>query len=138
MPATLIVKQKAQHSQSGIFLLVSLLRSLPKRNTALLSHVRSTQTWHFTFSPLFYRVVFSTVPPNFQYRNEKKSSNPRAAFSRTIQCKTTPRWLNKFFFHFGTEKWEEQLKTLPKALRTQALTALTSNFGVVGLVQYAW
>ena len=26
-------------------------------------------------------------------------------------------------------------ETLPKALRTQALTALTSNFG---LVQYAW
>ena len=29
-------------------------------------------------------------------------------------------------------------KTLPKALRTQALTALTSNCGLVGLVQYAW
>ena len=29
-------------------------------------------------------------------------------------------------------------KTLPKALRTQALTALTSIFGLVGLVQYAW
>ena len=25
-------------------------------------------------------------------------------------------------------------KTLPKALRTQALTALTSNFGLVGMV----
>ena len=31
-----------------------------------------------------------------------------------------------------------QFETLPKALRTQALTALTSNFGLVGLVQYAW
>ena len=30
------------------------------------------------------------------------------------------------------------LETLPKALQTQALTALTSNFGLVGLVQYAW
>ena len=30
------------------------------------------------------------------------------------------------------------VKTLPKALRTQALTALTSTFGLVGLVQYAW
>ena len=30
------------------------------------------------------------------------------------------------------------LETLPKALRTQGLTALTSNFGLVGLVQYAW
>ena len=32
----------------------------------------------------------------------------------------------------------EQDETLPEALRTQALTALTSNFGLVGLVQYAW
>ena len=30
---------------------------------------------------------------------------------------------------------EIHLKTLPKALRTQALTSLTSNFGLVGL---AW
>ena len=30
------------------------------------------------------------------------------------------------------------LKKLPKALRTQVLTALTSSFGLVGLVQYAW
>ena len=29
-------------------------------------------------------------------------------------------------------------ETLPKALRTQGLTALTSNFGLVGLVQYIW
>ena len=29
-------------------------------------------------------------------------------------------------------------ETLPKALRTQALTALTSNFDLEGLVQYAW
>ena len=29
-------------------------------------------------------------------------------------------------------------ETSPKALRTQALTALTSNFGLVGLVQKAW
>ena len=29
-------------------------------------------------------------------------------------------------------------ETLPKALQTQALTALASNFGLVGLVQYAW
>ena len=30
------------------------------------------------------------------------------------------------------------IETLPKALRTQALTALTSNFGLIGLVQYVW
>ena len=29
-------------------------------------------------------------------------------------------------------------KTLPKAPRTQALTALTSNFGLVGLVRWVW
>ena len=29
-------------------------------------------------------------------------------------------------------------ETLPKALRTQALTALTSNFGLVGLVGQVW
>ena len=28
------------------------------------------------------------------------------------------------------------IKTLPKALRTQALTALTSNLGLVGLVWF--
>ena len=32
----------------------------------------------------------------------------------------------------------ENKKTLPKALRTQALTALTSNFGLVGLVRWVW
>ena len=32
---------------------------------------------------------------------------------------------------------ESYFETLPKALRTQALTALTSNFGLEGLVQYA-
>ena len=29
-------------------------------------------------------------------------------------------------------------ETLPKALRTQALTALTKNFGLVGLVRWVW
>ena len=37
------------------------------------------------------------------------------------------------------EKFHEACgKTLPKALRTQALTALTSNFGLIGLLQYVW
>ena len=30
------------------------------------------------------------------------------------------------------------LKTLPKALRAQVLTALTSNFGLEGLVWQVW
>ena len=33
---------------------------------------------------------------------------------------------------------QQNIETLPKALRTQALTALVSTFGLVGLVQYAW
>ena len=35
--------------------------------------------------------------------------------------------------------WEalEKRQNIAKALRTQALTALTSSFGLVGLVQYA-
>ena len=33
---------------------------------------------------------------------------------------------------------EIEEKTLPKALRTQALTALTKNFGFVGLVRWVW
>ena len=41
------------------------------------------------------------------------------------------------FVAYGNKCYEKK-KTLPKALRTQALTALTSNFGLVGLVQYAW
>ena len=32
----------------------------------------------------------------------------------------------------------EKNETLPKALRTQALTALTSNFGLVGFVRWVW
>ena len=44
----------------------------------------------------------------------------------------------EFYMHkvnVGAKEWQ---KTLPKALRTQVLTALTSDFGLVGLVQYAW
>ena len=44
--------------------------------------------------------------------------------------------LQVFAFYRANKKQEEE--TLPKALRTKALTALTSNFGLVGLVQYAW
>ena len=35
-------------------------------------------------------------------------------------------------------KKKSNKKTLPKALRTQVLTASTSHFGLEGLVQYAW
>ena len=44
-------------------------------------------------------------------------------------------WRLQFFI---SKNIHRILKTLPKALRTQALTALTSNFGLVCLAQYAW
>ena len=34
--------------------------------------------------------------------------------------------------------YDTSKKTLPKALRTQALTALTKNFGLVGGVRWFW
>ena len=45
---------------------------------------------------------------------------------------TQPKHISVIYPNISSEK------TLPKALRTQALTALTNNFGLVGLVQYAW
>ena len=53
---------------------------------------------------------FFNCSSQFPVPKWKKSSNPRATFSRNIQCKTSLCWLNKFFSHFGTENWEEQLK----------------------------
>ena len=55
----------------------------------------------------------------------------RRSVVQTTQTTKVKQWLEQ-------EKAKSMAQTLPKALRTQALTALTSNFGVVGLVQYAW
>ena len=55
--------------------------------------------------------------------NEEKIDHKKWGLGRKYVCK-----------FFG----RKNKQTLPKALRTQALTALTSNFGLVGLVQYAW
>ena len=46
--------------------------------------------------------------------------------------------LMSFFLKVEPPCDQKRNQTLPKALRTHALTALTSNFGLVGLVQYAW
>ena len=46
--------------------------------------------------------------------------------------------LGKFLKLCSNERYYALIKTLPKALWTQAFTALTSNFGLVGLVQHAW
>ena len=53
-----------------------------------------------------------------------------------VSCFKPTGLLNQYFN--DEENVQRHDKTLPKALRTQALTALTSNFGLVGLVQYAW
>ena len=56
-----------------------------------------------------------------------------------LQSKTTMVRTKKKINHlFVIELNVCYAKTLPKALQTKALTALTSNFGLVGLVQYAW
>ena len=41
-------------------------------------------------------------------------------------------------FRMSSKKRIKHKQALPKALQTQAFTALTSNFGLLGLVQYAW
>ena len=51
-----------------------------------------------------------------------------------IVSHTTGLYLSDVLDYVQLDKKE----TLPKALQTQVLTALTSNFGLVGLVQYAW
>ena len=42
------------------------------------------------------------------------------------------------FFCLCSHEFVSKRKTLPKALRTQALTTLTNNFGYIGLVRYVW
>ena len=37
-----------------------------------------------------------------------------------------------------TPETYQKIETLPKALWTQVLTALASNFGLVGLVRWVW
>ena len=45
------------------------------------------------------------------------------------------QYISSIDSHASHTKEECSSETLPKALRTQALTALTSNFGLVGLVR---
>ena len=55
-------------------------------------------------------MVFLTVPPHFQYKNEKKLAQPtRSFFTLKISRKSSPGWLQPVF-HFGTGNREEQLK----------------------------
>ena len=63
----------------------------------------------------------------------RKAKFPVAIYTERVQF-----WFTKNIRKFDMEIGDPKMKTLPKALRTQALTALASNFGVVGLVQYAW
>ena len=46
-------------------------------------------------------MLFLTVPPDFQYQNEK-------------QVTANQDYFFKKFFHFGTENGEEQLKKTPR------------------------
>ena len=66
-------------------------------------------------------------------------SNLKFTYLHVFPCKTSGRTLptlKVILMHMGPEGPSNR-KTLPKALRTQALTPLTSIFGLIGLVQYA-
>ena len=66
----------------------------------------------------------SSTTINFESEvNSKGKSKIKFSFKKqTVEAKQKP----------------QVLETLPKAQRTQVLTALTSNFVLVGLVHYAW
>ena len=59
-----------------------------------------------------YRVLFLTVPPNFQYQNEKQWTANQRFCSMKFSMYKRPRWLNNVFL-FSTEIWAEQLKKHP-------------------------
>ena len=58
-----------------------------------------------------YRVFFKCCP-NFQYQNEEKTSysQPQLLFHEIFNVKKLLGGWSSFFFHFGTENGEEQLK----------------------------
>ena len=63
----------------------------------------------------------------------RKAKFPVAIYTERVQI-----WFTINIRKFDMEIGDPKMKTLPKALRTQVLTALTSNFVLVCLVQYAW
>ena len=89
------------------------------------------------------------MPNVYQFCANTRSKKWRHRIALVLACKKKAflhqsRNLGRIFLYTqGVEGvadkcqiWDS-LKTLPKALRTQALTALTSYFGFGGLVQYA-
>ena len=70
--------------------------------------------------------------------NEKKKQRLNRHTRPKMGNSTNERKIEKKARQAMVEQNLRNDKTLPKTLRTQALTALTSNFGLEGLVQYAW
>ena len=66
----------------------------------------------FAFIILLCRVFF-IVPPHFQCQNETSCLAKEELFFKFLE-KSSSGWRQLFFFHFGTENVEEQLKTIPK------------------------
>ena len=110
------------------------------------------QFWLRPGKNLFTRIVFFLVERHcVLWTCQTKGGVPKKwKFKMTFaisRCPPPPlmahisRIFLPHFFSFVIESYIQEmdftLQTLPKALRTQALTALTSNFGLVGLVQYA-
>ena len=59
---------------------------------------------------------FLTVPPDFQFQNEKQVEAHQSYFLRNkIQCKKAPHWLSKFFF------FNLKLKTMQNNLKKNTL-----------------
>ena len=56
-----------------------------------------------------YRVLFLTVPPDFQYQNEKTNySQPGLLFQEIFNASSS--MAEQVFFYFATENGEEHLK----------------------------
>ena len=87
---------------------------------------------HFLQAGVLLAALFSIHNSLFDpgHKTLQSKSASRSTLVRS-KCST-----NKYKIGWSLTRlvWDIQ-KTLPKALRTQVLTALTSNFG---LVQYAW
>ena len=74
---------------------------------------------------MIYRVVFLTVPPNFQYQNEKRwAANPRFCSMKFSMYKRSLLVEQRFLF--STEIWAEQLKKQPLCHRMVSYQNLES------------
>ena len=91
--------------------------------------------------------TFQTKPtkPNLQNQTYKTKPSAHDEVSNLVPIGILKRSLKSPNFAFKSQisfqcfpRWIFTMETLPKALQTHVLTALTSNFVLVGLFQHAW